>query len=234
MTSSKEILLKYWGFSKFRTNQEEIIEMALDGKDTLALLPTGGGKSICYQIPSLIKDGICIVISPLIALMNDQVSTLKEKGIKAIAITSEMNYKELDIALTNCIFGGYKFLYLSPERLQNQLVKSKLSEMNVNLIAVDEAHCISEWGHDFRPSYRKISDLRELFPEVSVLALTATATKNVVTDIQKNLNFESENLAKIFIKQNKPNKAIKIYKKLILKNSEKKAYFAKKIEELNN
>jgi len=194
MTSSKEILLKYWGFSKFRTNQEEIIEMALDGKDTLALLPTGGGKSICYQIPSLIKDGICIVISPLIALMNDQVSTLKEKGIKAIAITSEMNYKELDIALTNCIFGGYKFLYLSPERLQNQLVKSKLSEMNVNLIAVDEAHCISEWGHDFRPSYRKISDLRELFPEVSVLALTATATKNVVTDIQKNLNFESENI----------------------------------------
>ncbi|MBT7480959.1 MAG: RecQ family ATP-dependent DNA helicase [Flavobacteriales bacterium] len=194
MASAKEILLKYWGFSKFRTNQEEIIEMALDGKDTLALLPTGGGKSICYQIPSLIKDGICIVISPLIALMNDQVSTLKEKGIKAIAITSEMNYKELDIALTNCIFGGYKFLYLSPERLQNQLVKSKLSEMNVNLISVDEAHCISEWGHDFRPSYRKISDLRELFPEVSVLALTATATRNVVTDIQKNLNFESENI----------------------------------------
>ena len=225
METAKEILLKYWGFSKFRPNQKEIIEFVLKSKDTLALLPTGGGKSICYQIPSLMMEGICIVISPLIALMNDQVTSLKKQGIKSIAITSEMNFKELDIALTNCIFGGYKFLYLSPERLQNPLVQSKLSEMNVNLIAVDEAHCISEWGHDFRPSYRKINSIRELFPKVPILALTATATNNVVSDIQKNLNFETEhvvqssfereNLSYIVINENDKNsKLISILSKV--------------------
>ena len=144
MLTPKEILLKYWGYSSFRENQEEIINLILKKKDTLALLPTGGGKSICYQIPSLIMDGICIVISPLISLMKDQVEDIKSKGIKAIALTSDLDFKEVDIALTNCIFGGYKFLYISPEKLQNELVQSKISEMNVNLIAVDEAHCISK------------------------------------------------------------------------------------------
>ena len=160
MQTPKKILLKYWGHSSFRKNQEEIINLILKKKDTLALLPTGGGKSICYQIPSLIMDGICIVISPLISLMKDQVENIKSKGIKAIALTSDLDFKEIDVALTNCVFGGYKFLYISPEKLQNQLVQSKISEMNVNLIAVDEAHCISEWGHNFRPSYRNISLIR--------------------------------------------------------------------------
>ena len=194
MQSSKEILLKYWGHSSFREKQEDIINNIIEGKDTLALLPTGGGKSICFQIPSLMQEGICIVISPLISLMKDQVENIKNKGIKAVAITSEMRYKEIDIALTNCIFGGYKFLYLSPEKLQNDLVKSKISEMNVNLIAVDEAHCISEWGHNFRPSYRNISELRLIHPKASLLALTATATSEVVTDIQHNLEFKEKNL----------------------------------------
>ena len=194
MQSSKEILLKYWGHSSFREKQEDIINNIIEGKDTLALLPTGGGKSICFQIPSLMQEGICIVISPLISLMKDQVENIKKRGIKAVAITSEMRYKEIDIALTNCIFGGYKFLYLSPEKLQNDLVKSKISEMNVNLIAVDEAHCISEWGHNFRPSYRNISELRLIHPKASLLALTATATSEVVTDIQHNLEFKEKNL----------------------------------------
>ena len=194
MQSSKEILLKYWGHSSFREKQEDIINNIIEGKDTLALLPTGGGKSICFQIPSLMQEGICIVISPLISLMKDQVENIKNRGIKAIAITSEMRYKEIDIALTNCIFGGYKFLYLSPEKLQNDLVKSKISEMNVNLIAVDEAHCISEWGHNFRPSYRNISELRLIHPKAPLLALTATATSEVATDIQHNLEFKEKNL----------------------------------------
>ena len=194
MQTPKEILLKYWGYSSFRENQEEIINLILKKKDTLALLPTAGGKSICYQIPTLIMDGICIVISPLISLMKDQVENIKSKGIKAIALTSDLDFKEVDIALTNCIFGGYKFLYISPERLQNELVQSKISEMNVNLIAIDEAHCISEWGHNFRPSYRNISLIRKIHPETPVLALTATATKDVVDDIQENLNFKETNL----------------------------------------
>ena len=203
MQNNKEILLKYWGYSSFRDNQEEIINDIIQGKDTLALLPTGGGKSICFQIPSLMQEGICIVISPLISLMKDQVENIKNRGIKAIAITSEMRYREIDIALTNCIFGGYKFLYLSPEKLQNELVKSKISEMNVNLIAVDEAHCISEWGHNFRPAYRNISQLRLIHPSVPVLALTATATSEVVTDIQNNLDFKNHNLIQSsFIRNN--------------------------------
>ena len=225
MQTPKEILLKYWGYSSFRENQEEIIKMILNNKDTLALLPTGGGKSICYQIPSLIMDGICIVVSPLISLMKDQVEDIKSKGIKAIALTSDLNFKEVDIALTNCIFGGYKFLYISPEKLQNELVQSKISEMNINLIAVDEAHCISEWGHDFRPSYRNISLIREIHPNSPVIALTATATKDVVSDIQENLNFKKlnlvqssfyrENLSYIVIKeQDKNRKLINILNKI--------------------
>ena len=225
MQTPKEILLKYWGYSSFRENQEEIINMILNKKDTLALLPTAGGKSICYQIPSLIMDGICIVISPLISLMKDQVENIKSKGIKAIALTSDLDFKEVDIALTNCIFGGYKFLYISPERLQNELVQSKISEMNVNLIAVDEAHCISEWGHNFRPSYRNISLIRKIHPDTPVLALTATATKDVVSDIQENLDFKEpnlvqssfyrENLSYIVIKeQDKNRKLINILNKI--------------------
>ena len=225
MQTPKEILLKYWGYSSFRENQEEIIKMIINNKDTLALLPTGGGKSICYQIPSLIMDGICIVVSPLISLMKDQVEDMKSKGIKAIALTSDLNFKEVDIALTNCIFGGYKFLYISPEKLQNELVQSKISEMNINLIAVDEAHCISEWGHDFRPSYRNISLIREIHPNSPVIALTATATKDVVSDIQENLYFKKlnlvqssfyrENLSYIVIKeQDKNRKLINILNKI--------------------
>jgi len=225
MQTPKEILLKYWGYSSFRENQEEIIKMIINNKDTLALLPTGGGKSICYQVPSLIMDGICIVVSPLISLMKDQAEDMKSKGIKAIALTSDLNFKEVDIALTNCIFGGYKFLYISPEKLQNELVQSKISEMNINLIAVDEAHCISEWGHDFRPSYRNISLIREIHPNSPVIALTATATKDVVSDIQENLNFKKlnlvqssfyrENLSYIVIKeQDKNRKLINILNKI--------------------
>ena len=225
MQTPKEILLKYWGYSSFRANQEEIINLVLNNKDTLALLPTSGGKSICYQVSSLIMDGICIVISPLISLMKDQVENIKEKGIKAVAITSDMSFQEVDIALTNCIFGGYKFLYISPERLQNELVQSKISEMNVNLIAVDEAHCISEWGHNFRPTYRNISNLREIHPKVPIIALTATATEKVVIDIQENLNFKErnviqssfvrENLSYIIIKENdKDRKILSILNKI--------------------
>lgn len=183
------ILKKYWGFDEFRSLQQEIIQAVLDGKDTLALLPTGGGKSICFQIPALAKDGICIVVSPLIALMKDQVNNLRKKGIKAAAIFSGMNYREIDITLDNCIYGNFKFLYISPERLQTELFLERVKKMNVNLIAVDEAHCISQWGYDFRPSYLQISGIRELFPHVPVLALTATATEEVVKDIQDKLLF---------------------------------------------
>lgn len=189
-----DVLIKYWGHTQFRLKQEEIIKQVIEKKDTLALLPTGGGKSICYQIPALMSEGICLVISPLIALMDDQVRFLKSKGIKSVAITSGMHYNEIDTALTNCIYGGVKFLYLSPERLQNELLQTRIKEMNVNLITVDEAHCISEWGHNFRPAYRHISELRELFPNTPILALTATATSSVIDDIQQNLAFKEKNL----------------------------------------
>ena len=189
-----DVLKKYWGHTQFRLKQEEIIKQVIDKKDTLALLPTGGGKSICYQIPALMSEGICLVISPLIALMDDQVRFLKSKGIKSIAITSGMHYNEIDTALTNCIYGGIKFLYLSPERLQNELVQTRIKEMNINLITVDEAHCISEWGHNFRPAYRHISKIREIIPNTPVLALSATATTSVIDDIQNNLDFKEHNL----------------------------------------
>lgn len=194
MLSTKEILEKYWGFKNFRETQEEIIDSVLQGNDTLALLPTGGGKSICFQVPALVKEGICIVISPLIALMKDQVDNLVNKGIKAVAITSNMHKREIDIALDNCVHGAIKFLYLSPERLETEIVKVRLQKMNVNLIAIDESHCISQWGYDFRPSYLKIEAIRELLPNIPILALTATATTIVVKDIQEKLRFKKTNV----------------------------------------
>ncbi|WP_439151799.1 RecQ family ATP-dependent DNA helicase [Winogradskyella sp.] len=186
-----EVLERYWHHTSFRPLQEDIITSVLENEDTFALLPTGGGKSVCFQIPALMKDGICIVVSPLIALMKDQVNTLKQKGIKAIALTSGMSYSDLDTQLDNCIYGNYKFLYLSPERLQQPLVQERIQLMQVNLIAVDEAHCISQWGNDFRPAYKNIKVLRELQPQVNCIALTATAKLNIIDDITKNLDFVS-------------------------------------------
>jgi len=199
----QEILQQYWKHSSFRPLQQEIIESILNGHDTLALLPTGGGKSICFQVPAMAKDGICIVISPLIALMKDQVENLKAKGIEAIAIVSGMGKREIDIALDNCIYGQVKFLYLSPERLLSDLVRERIKYMNVNLIAVDEAHCISQWGYDFRPPYLHIANIRALHPKVPVLALTATATGEVKEDIQQKLLFKNGKLfQKSFERQN--------------------------------
>jgi ATP-dependent DNA helicase RecQ len=183
------ILERYWKFTSFRPNQEAIIDAVLAGEDTFALLPTGGGKSLCFQIPALAKEGICIVISPLIALMKDQVQALNDKGIKAMALTSGIPYHELDTLLDNCIYGNYKFLYISPERLQQELVQVRIKQMPVNLIAVDEAHCISQWGNDFRPAYKNISILRQLQPSVNVIALTASARPEVIEDVAKELDF---------------------------------------------
>ncbi len=190
----QEILKQYWNHDAFRPMQQEIIQSVLLGHDTLALLPTGGGKSVCFQVPALAKDGICIVVSPLIALMKDQVENLKAKGIDAVQIVSGMSKREIDLALDNCIYGAVKFLYLSPERLLSELVRERIKYMNVNLIAVDEAHCISQWGYDFRPPYLHVADLRELHPDVPVLALTATATAEVRKDIQQKLLFKNSNV----------------------------------------
>jgi ATP-dependent DNA helicase RecQ len=179
------ILFQFWGHRDFRPMQEEIIKASLENRDVVALLPTGGGKSLCFQIPALVKEGICIVVSPLVALMEDQVNTLQKKGIKALAIVGGISYNDLDSLLDNCIYGNFKFLYLSPERLQQDIVQQRIEQMNVNLIAIDEAHCISQWGHDFRPAYLNISILRELHPTVPFMALTASATGEVVEDIKK-------------------------------------------------
>ena len=192
-----ELLKRYWGFDSFRPIQDEIIYSVLNGQDTLALMPTGGGKSLCFQLPALAMEGICIVISPLIALMKDQVENLKEKGISAVAIYAGMGKREIDILLDNCIYGNIKFLYLSPERLLSDLVRVRISYMNVNLFAVDEAHCVSQWGYDFRPPYLKIHELREIHPKVPILALTATATQRVRTDIAEKLQLTQP---KIFVK----------------------------------
>ena len=189
-----DILKKYWGHTSFRLNQKEVIDSIINKQDTLALLPTAGGKSICFQIPALIEEGICIVITPLLSLMRDQTNYLKSKGIKSIAISSMMNKNNIETALTNCIYGNVKFLYLSPEKINDKNILDKILKMNVNLIAVDEAHCISQWGHNFRPSYRLISKLRDIKKDVPILALTATANKNVTKDIQENLNFKKENI----------------------------------------
>ncbi len=190
------ILERYWKFTDFRPLQEDIINAVINNEDTFALLPTGGGKSVCFQIPALAKEGICIVISPLVALMKDQVNALLNKGIKAIALTSGIPNKEIDTLLDNCIYGNYKFLYLSPERLQQELVQDRIRQMNVNLIAVDEAHCISQWGNDFRPAYKNINILRQLHPTVNVIALTASATPEVVEDIITELDFISPKVFK--------------------------------------
>ena len=195
MLSPHEILKRYWGYNTFRSSQLEVIHSILEGKDTLVLMPTGGGKSLCFQVPSMMMEGICIVISPLIALMSDQVNNLKSKQIRAIAISSAMTPREVDIALDNCIYGDYKFLYLSPERLENEVVRNRLQKMNINIIAVDESHCISEWGYDFRPSYLKIAQIRSL-TQAAVIALTASATEKVVEDIQEKLQFKSRNVIK--------------------------------------
>ncbi len=188
------ILKKYWGYDAFRPLQQDIIQSVLDGKDTLALMPTGGGKSICFQVPALCKEGICIVISPLIALMKDQVHNLRQRDIPAAAIYSGMHANEIDQTFDNCIYGNTKLLYLSPERLITDLARERISRMSVNLLAVDEAHCISQWGYDFRPPYLEIAAIRELAPHAPILALTATATPEVVQDIQEKLYFTSKNV----------------------------------------
>ena len=185
-----EILKKYWGYENFRGIQENIITSIGNGHDTLGLMPTGGGKSITFQIPALAKEGLCLVITPLIALMKDQVRNLRERGIKAQAVYSGMTREEIVTALENCIFGNYKFLYISPERLDTDIFRIKLKHMKISMITVDEAHCISQWGYDFRPAYLKIADIRQMLPSnTPILALTATATPEVVKDIEKRLNF---------------------------------------------
>lgn len=194
MDSNHDILKKFWGYSSFRPLQEEIINAVIANKDTLALLPTGGGKSICFQIPALQKEGICLVISPLLSLIKDQIETLKKKGIAATGIFSGMYKHEIDIILDNCIYGKTKFLYISPERLASELLQERIKKMNVNLIAVDEAHCISQWGYDFRPSYLKIAEIKKIIPRVPILALTATATEEVKEDIQAKLLFKKKHI----------------------------------------
>ncbi len=194
MTNYTEILREYFGYESFRSIQEDIIRSIGSGRDTLGLMPTGGGKSITFQVPALAKEGVCIVITPLIALMKDQVSKLRERGIKATAIYSGMSRDSIITALDNCILGGYKFLYVSPERLSSDIFLIKLRRMQVSFITVDESHCISQWGYDFRPSYLAIADIRKQLPHIPILALTATATPEVVKDIQQRLLFREENV----------------------------------------
>ena len=186
-----EILKKYWNYSTFREPQEAIIQSVLDGNDTFALLPTGGGKSICYQIPAMMKPGICLVISPLIALMKDQVAQLEKRNIKAIALTGGIHENEIIDLLDNCQFGNYKFLYLSPERLQTQWILDRIKNLPLNLIAIDEAHCVSQWGHDFRPAYLKIAELKTYFTQIPFIALTATATQRVENDVITQLQLKN-------------------------------------------
>ncbi|GAB4258896.1 MAG: ATP-dependent DNA helicase RecQ [Vicingaceae bacterium] len=198
-----EALLKYWGYKTFRPLQEDIINCVLEGKDTLALLPTGGGKSICFQVPAMVQEGICVVISPLIALMKDQVENLKKRGIPALSVYSGMSKREIEITLDNAVFGNYKFLYVSPERLQTPIFIERFKKMPVSFVAIDEAHCISQWGYDFRPPYLKIAELRTIKPKLNFIALTATATPEVVEDIQNKLQFKAKNvLQKSFERKN--------------------------------
>ncbi|WP_299679057.1 ATP-dependent DNA helicase RecQ [uncultured Tenacibaculum sp.] len=221
MNSPVDILKRYWGFDTFRTQQLEIIESVLNDKDTIALLPTGGGKSICYQIPALIKEGICIVVSPLIALINDQVNSLDAKGIKAFHIPAGSSQDEVVRIFDNLKFGNYKFLYLSPERIQSKFIQEKIKQLPISFFAIDEAHCISEWGHDFRPSYAELSILKELKNDTPIIALTATATKKVLVDIDSTLHLKEPILFKKSFY--KPNLSYRILK------SEDKLYRLKEI-----
>jgi len=197
MDRYKEVLRRYWGYDDFRGIQRDIIESIGSGKDTLGLMPTGGGKSVTFQVPALADDGVCIVVTPLIALMKDQVANLKRRGIRSAAIYSGLSHDEILTILENCVFGAVRILYISPERLSSQLFQTKLRHIKVSFFAIDEAHCISQWGYDFRPSYLKISDIRRLHPDVPVLALTATATPEVVDDIQDKLGFKEKRVFKM-------------------------------------
>lgn len=202
-TLNYQLLKHYWGYDRFRGIQEDIINSISENKDTLGLMPTGGGKSITFQVPALAKEGMCLVITPLIALMKDQVQNLRKRGIKALAIYSGMSRQDIIVTLENCIFGNYKFLYISPERLDTEIFRTKLQKMKISMITVDESHCISQWGYDFRPAYLKIAEIRQLLPGVPVLALTATATPEVVKDIQARLHFHRENVFRMsFERQN--------------------------------
>jgi len=194
MAIQHDILKKYWGYDSFRPAQEEVVQAAIDGRDTLAMLPTGGGKSLCFQVPALCRQGVCLVVSPLLALMNDQVQALRKRGLTAHAVNSSMSFREIDRVLDNAVYGTVHFLYVSPERLQNELFQARVRKMKLSLIAVDEAHCISQWGYDFRPDYVRIGELRELFPDVPVLALTASATPKVAEDIQEKLKFRKNHV----------------------------------------
>ncbi|CAL2084173.1 ATP-dependent DNA helicase RecQ [Tenacibaculum sp. 190524A05c] len=238
MSNPLEILKSYWGFSSFRAKQQEIVHTILEKKDTIALLPTGGGKSISFQVPAMLVDGVCIVISPLIALIEDQVNNLKNKGIKALNIPSGSSVDEIVTLFDNIKYGRYKFLYLSPERLQSKLIQEKLKELTISFFVIDEAHCISEWGHDFRPSYTKLNVLREIAPDTNITALTATATRKVLKDIEDILeldnpkilkqSFNRDNLSYTVIKTNdKLSKLQQIFRKynnpsIIYVNSRKK------------
>ena len=188
------VLDRYWGYKEFRPGQKAVIDAVVSRHDTLALMPTGGGKSLTYQVPTLATDGLCIVITPLIALMKDQVDRLRQMGIAATAIHSGMSYSQIDIALDNCVYGDMKFLYIAPERLATESFRMRVQRMNVMLLAVDEAHCISQWGYDFRPSYLRIKEVRKLLPDVPILALTASATELVAKDIMRQLDFERPNI----------------------------------------
>ena len=224
--TAQQVLQQYWGYKTFRPLQEDIIGAVLERKDVLALMPTGGGKSLCFQVPALMQEGVCLVVTPLIALMKDQVEHLKAKGIAAEAVYSGMSKREIDVALDNCVYGSPKFLYLSPERLHTELLQERVKRMKVNLLAVDEAHCISQWGYDFRPAYMKIAEFRKLIPHVPCIALTATATKHVAEDIQEKLEFRpgAKQLQKSFARENlsysvrweenKPAKLLDILKKV--------------------
>lgn len=200
---AKDILKKYWGYDTFREPQEAIINAVLQGRDTFALMPTGGGKSVCFQVPAIMRDGLCVVISPLIALMKDQVENLKQRGIKAVSLAGSLSADEISNLLDNCKFGDYKFLYISPERLKSDWIAERIGQLPVNLIAVDEAHCVSQWGHDFRPAYLQIHKIREYLPKVPLIALTASATERVQQDIVAQLRMRDVALfKKSFLREN--------------------------------
>ncbi|MBR6496157.1 MAG: RecQ family ATP-dependent DNA helicase, partial [Rikenellaceae bacterium] len=202
MSELTKILKSIWGYDNFRPLQREVIDSVNAGADTVALMPTGGGKSLTYQVPTMAKDGICIVITPLIALMKDQVDSLRKRGILAAGVHSGMSLQKIENTLDNCLWGDYKFLYIAPERISSPVFLSRFAEMEVSLIAVDEAHCISEWGYDFRPTYLKINSLRELKPEVPILALTASATPKVLDEIVNHLKLRTPQIHRMSFRRN--------------------------------